>query len=349
MAGGRGRRLLEEVSESEKPLAHWGPLWRRLLTSDCSKDFGQFDRTVRGMLNRIGRENARRILPLEPSLLATAPAWWADRFAVLMLNSYLQVIHTSRHARGLAMRSSDNVLPSYLDAVAPLLANSPSLVTALLAWLARLLRWHDLCWPSTRLLLLAAQEDRDRDSLPGHSLGRLPADLIKGRILSFLLPPRAPAHGGLADETVSRILKHGEDQDRDVVALLAHLIMFSPLAIWPRLSAFGLSLVEAVLLSLDSCQEREVYVAASVLATLAQRLEAGMASTSLPEFARLCQKDARLVTKLADQLRESWCQEETDSAPRIPAISAFVNCRVQVALERTSRVEALQVAEPAKA
>lgn len=29
----------------------------------------------------------------------------------LMLNHYIQVIHTSRCARGLAMRSADNVLP----------------------------------------------------------------------------------------------------------------------------------------------------------------------------------------------------------------------------------------------
>ena len=35
-----------------------------------------------------------------------------------MLNHYIQVIHTSRCARGLAMRSTDNVLPEYLDAAA---------------------------------------------------------------------------------------------------------------------------------------------------------------------------------------------------------------------------------------
>jgi len=293
------------------------------------------------MLNRISRENAFRILPLDPGLLGEAPAWCHARFAALMLNSYLQVIHTNRHARGLAMRSSDNVLPGYLDAVAPLLSSSPQLVTALLAWLARLLRWHGLCWPSTRLLLLAAREKRERDTLPGHSLGRLPADLIRGRILSFLLPPRAPAIQGLVDETVARILQHGEDEDRDVVALLAHFIMFSPHAIWPRVSAFGFALVEAVLLNLDSCQEREVYTAASVLATLAQRLEAGLGAAGSPEFAQLCHKDVRLIRRLADRLRGSWGgEEESDKAHGVPVISMFVSCRVQAALEKTSRVQA---------
>jgi len=332
------------------PQSHWELKWRRLLTADRAvpRDFEDFDRTVRGMLNRISRENAFRILPLDPGLLAEAPAWFHARLAALMLNSYLQVIHTNRHARGLAMRSSDNVLPGYLDAMAPLLLSSPQLVTALLAWLARLLRWHGLCWPSTRLLLLAAREKRERDTLPGHSLGRLPADLIRGRILSFLLPPRAPAIQGPVDETVARILQHGEDEDRDVVALLAHFIMFSPHAIWPRVSAFGFSLVEAVLLNLNSCQEREVYTAASVLATLAQRVEAGLGAAGSPEFARLCREDVRLIRRLADRLRESRGDEESGSAQGVPAVSSFVSCRVEAALEKTSRVhaKALRSMEP---
>jgi len=325
------------------PQSHWELKWRRLLTADRAvpRDFEDFDRTVRGMLNRISRENAFRILPLDPGLLAEAPAWFHARLAALMLNSYLQVIHTSRHARGLAVRSGDNVLPGYLDAVSPLLSSSPPLVTALTAWLARLLRWHDSCWPSTRLLLLAASEDRERDTLPGHSLGSLPADLIRGRILSFLLPPRAPAIQGLVDETVARFVQLGEGEDRDVVALLAHLIMFSPPAIWPRVSAFGFALVEAVLLKFDSCQEREVYAATSVLATLAQRIEAGLGTASSPEFAQLCHKDVRLIRRLADRLRERCGgEEESDNPHHVMAVSLFVSCRVQVALEKTSRVQA---------
>lgn len=338
-----------EVRRGGKPSpSRWEPKWRRLLTSERAvpRDLEHFDRTVRGMLNRISRENAFRILPLDPGLLGEAPAWCHARFAALMLNSYLQVIHTSRHARGLATRSSDNVLPGYLDAVAPLLSSSPQLVTALSAWLARLLRWHDLCWPCTRLLLLAAREKRERDALPGHSLGRLPSDLIRGRILGFLLPPRAPAVQGLVGEAVAPNLQHGEGEDRDVVALLAHFIMFSPLAVWPRVSAFGFALVEAVLLNLDSCREWEVYTAASVLATLAQRVEAGLGAAGSPEFARLCRGDVKLIRRLADRLRESCGGEESSDARGVPAVSLFVSCRVEAALEKTSRVQALHSVEP---
>jgi len=342
--------LVLDARRGEPPPSHWEPKWRRLLTTEreVPRDFDHFDRAVRGMLNQISKENALRILPLDPGLLAQAPAWCHARLAALMLSSYLQVIHTSRHARSLAIRSNDNVLPGYLDAVAPLLSRSPQLVTALSAWLARLLRWHDLCWPCTRLLLLAAREKRERDTLPGHSLGRLPSDLIRGRILGFLLPPRAPAIQGLVDEAVAPNLQHSEDKDRDVVAFLAHFIMFSPLAIWPRVSAFGFALVEAVLLNLDSCQEREVYTAASVLATLAQRIEAGLGAASPPEFAQLCRRDVKLIRRLADRLRESQGGEESSDAQGVPAVSLFVSCRVEAALEKTSQVqaEALRSTEP---
>jgi hypothetical protein len=151
---------------------------------------------------------------------------------------------------------------------------------------------------------------------------------------------------GLVDETMTKILQHGEDQGRDVVALLAHLIMFSPRVVWPRVAAFGFSLVEAVLLNLEKCEEREVYMAASVLATLSQRLEAGMSTTGFPEFQQSCQRDVRLIQRLADRLQQCWDGEgDGEDAPRIPPISAFVNCRVQVALERSSRVQAIQPTE----
>jgi len=165
------------------------------------RSYDEFDHTVRGMLNRISAENACRLLPLDPSLRTLSesgdpredsPPWWAARFAALMLVSYLQVIHTNRCARGLAMRSADNVLPAYLDAVAPLLARSPRLVDALTAWFARLLKLQDLSWPTSRLVLLASHEQRERASLPASSLGRLPAELLKGRILRFLTPPVLP-------------------------------------------------------------------------------------------------------------------------------------------------------------
>ncbi|CAJ1367795.1 unnamed protein product, partial [Effrenium voratum] len=158
----------------------WAPKWRRLV-AERRPNFVEFDRVVRGMLNRISTENARFLLPLDPSLRAAeagdCPPWWAARCAVLMLNHYIQVIHTSRCARGLAMRSNDNVLPMYLDAVSPLLARSPRLVTALVAWVAQLLNWYDLCWPKARILLLALRAPKDQPN----PLGRLPPELVKGR------------------------------------------------------------------------------------------------------------------------------------------------------------------------
>lgn len=97
----------------------WAPKWRRVARGH---DVLEFDRVVRGMLNRISTENARLILPLEPQLRGAeagdCPLWWAARCAALMLNHYIRVIHTNRCARGLAMRSTDNVLPEYIDAAA---------------------------------------------------------------------------------------------------------------------------------------------------------------------------------------------------------------------------------------
>lgn len=336
-ATGRGRRRCVGSSHAEHR-ADWAPKWRHLLSAEggAPEDFTEFDRTVRGVLNRISSANASRILPLEPALrgaeFATGdcPAWWAARFAALMLSSYVQAIRTSRHARGLATRSADNVLPGYLDAVAPLLVNSPRLVTAIMAGLARMLRWHDLCWPTIRLLLLAACERRDRDSLPRHALGLLPADLIRGRILGFLVPPSAVAVEGLLDASLISFRGDGEEAERDVVSVLAHLIMFAPLDIWPRLAAFSFSLVELALVDTERCQEREVYLAASILYTLAERIErvdVGGADAR-GALARRLEEDRALARRFGGRLREA-----TAGPTRRPELSAFAACRAQAALE----------------
>merc|ERR1719210_292417 len=94
----RGRRDARDDGQ------HWAPKWRRLVTSAQEGGSGppssyeEFDRTVRGMLNRISTENNFRLLPLDLNLRAPvvdngdndSPAWWAARFAALMLTSYLQ-------------------------------------------------------------------------------------------------------------------------------------------------------------------------------------------------------------------------------------------------------------------
>lgn len=364
MAGGRASRRCGPTrlgAANDRALTHWAPKWRRLLPAQGVEptDYTEFDRTVRGMLNRISMENACRILPLEPSLrgaeLASGdcPAWWAARFAALMLSSYLQVIHTNRHARGVAAQqfgAADNVLPSFISAAGPLFVRSPRVFTALLAWLAELLRVRELCWPTARLLLLAAREREVREALPMHSLARLPADLIRGRILGFLVPPRAPAVEALMDggalTAFGGIGLPGEDGERDVVALLSHVIMFAPRATWPRVSAFAFSLGEGVLASpRDGEEERDLYLVSSVLAALAQRVEAGLAegpaALGRDDLRRHRIEDLGPMCRLAALLRQV-----ADARRRSAGLSTFVDSRVHAALECNLRLqEAFRSAE----
>lgn len=342
---------------------HWAPRWRQLLEAEGPpQDYDEFDRTVRGMLNRISTENARRLLPLEPlgDAEEDCAPWWSGRFAALMLSSYLQVIHTNRCARGLAMRSVDNVLPEYLDAVSPLLARSPGLVDALVAWLARLLRWHDLHWPTSRLVILASREERERETLPEHSLGRLPPELVRGRILSFLAPP---------DWHTSRIpddcagLCVGWDSpegQKDVIAVLAHLLMFAPAPAWPSLSSFAFALAEAALAGDGNCDEGRVYLAASIIVTVAQRMERALDgapgnaplrygggyetedSSAMRQPRRAVSlQDLRPLSLLSGKLLGPLGSPITQQASKssAPGISRFVGSRVQAAVEHARRLQ----------
>lgn len=353
VAIGRVRRLPQciiEASEDRSDVAHWAPRWRRLLRTRgrAPVDYKEFDRTVRGMLNRISIKNASRILPLEPSLRGAefpardSPPWWTTRFAGLMLNSYMQVIHTNRYARGLIVQSAENVLPGYLDAVGPLLVRSPQLVSAVMGWFARLLHWHDLRWMTTRLLLLAAREDCRSQALPPHALSRLPAEIIRGRILSFLVPSRTPATGELLQGAFDMSNRPKEEVEMDAVSVLAHIIVFSPLAIWRQLSAFGFSLVEATLVDTKKNQEQQVYLAASVLSSLAQRIEARMGCAGKDELQQYCNEDLGPLSRLTSLLREA-----ADARRRSLELSSFVDCHVQVAIQKSHIVQEGLKPEPA--
>mmetsp|Transcript_53462 Transcript_53462/g.153400 ORF Transcript_53462/g.153400 Transcript_53462/m.153400 type:complete len:397 (+) Transcript_53462:80-1270(+) len=366
---GSGRRRRGSSGSDDGP--HWAPKWRRLMTlasaggSGPPRSYDEFDHTVRGMLNRISAENACRLLPLDPSLRTLSesgdpredsPPWWAARFAALMLVSYLQVIHTNRCARGLAMRSADNVLPAYLDAVAPLLARSPRLVDALTAWFARLLKLQDLSWPTARLVLLASHEQRERASLPASSLGRLPAELLKGRILRFLTPPVLPHSlarnfagagplAGLCD------CWDTEEGRRDAAAVLAHLLLFAPPASWPQLSAFAVCVIESALAGHHGHQESSVYLGASVLVAVAQRLESppveqaqsSEQSPFVPPSRRRTQQsdvhrrsDLSILNRMADLLEERVSEFVPASSPELE-LNGFVRTRAQAAIERARR------------
>eukprot|EP00440_Ansanella_granifera_P053803 gb/GFBE01058325.1/.p1 GENE.gb/GFBE01058325.1/~~gb/GFBE01058325.1/.p1 ORF type:complete len:394 (+),score=50.96 gb/GFBE01058325.1/:1-1182(+) len=362
---GRRRRAFARLAGESA--MQWAPKWRRLVAGPCGAgagppcDFVEFDRVVRGMLNRISTENARFLLPLDPDLRGAdagdcAP-WWATRCAALMLNHYIQVIHTSRCARGLAMRSNDNVLPEYLDAVAPLLARSPQLVKALVAWVARLLHWHDLCWPVTRLLHLAAHDPRDRSALPPHSLGRLPPELVTGRILGFLVPPTLPEAASDQEVGVPAALCacwSNPAGKKDVVAVLAHLLLFTPAAAFPQLSACALAMAEATLQSKSSAEEEKVYLAAAVVVAVAQRIETSLvagpfrrtsqadtaASELAPPPAQLAMSELRqelaCIQRLEGLLVVAAHQARTSSK-----LSAFVDSRVLAATKQARQVSDL--------
>jgi len=374
----RRRRCSSSAAAGEGLEGHWAPKWRRLLLSaggpnsqgstsssdaEPPQDFTEFDRTVRGMLNRISTENAPRLLPLDPGLRGAGgdcPPWWAARFAALMLNSYLQVIHTNRGARGLATRSPDNVLPEYLDAVGPLLAQSPRLMEALLAWLARLLHFCDMCWPTVRLLLLAAKEPRERAALPAHSLGRLPPELIRGRILGYLAPPTVPAQAASATGLNVPGAWSMEEDEKDVIAVLVHLVMFVPVKTWPRISAFAFALADLALTGAAGSGEGPVYLAASILVTIAQRLDgripdaaveaaraaAGAGSDLLAQYPPrpVLMRDLRPLVSLAARLSEAVVGGSSGAGAS--GLSKFVYSRVKTALEMVRRVQDRLLAEP---
>jgi len=266
------------------------------------------------------------------------PFWWSVRFAALMLQAYFQVIHTNRSSRGLAVRSSDNVLPGYIDAMGPLLAQSPKLVAALVTWFSSLLRLRDLNWPTVRLLFVASRKDSSREELPLHALGRLPAELVESRILTFLVPADPPSSCGLGGSLSSFWSSWGgEDKRKDVIGVLAHLMSFAPSAAWQHLSSFGFSVVEAAIGVATpgvrpSCYDDDrAYLAATVLVTLAQRF-----ASMKPEC--YVASDVATLSQLAAQLHEAAEERQTLCNAQLPA---FVYTRIEVALEHARRVQDL--------
>jgi len=214
------------------------------------------------------------------------------------------------------------------------------LVASLLAWLAKLLQWPDLCWNTTRLLLLAAREERERANLPLHSLGRLPPELLRGRILGFLQPPGLPAEACLEDGPLMMPYWTSEDGQKDVVAVLAHLLMFSHTAIWPRVSAFAFALAEDCLLLDCKCRERRVYLAWCIVVTAAQRLERFERSAQIANQGGMTSTGSKACDDLPQLLHLAALLRSTAKEDANPfKLSAFVSCRLEAALEHAQRVE----------
>jgi hypothetical protein len=133
----------------------------------------------------------------------------------------------------------------------------------------------------------------------------------------------------------------------DAVSVLAHIIVFSPLAIWRQLSAFGFSLVEATLVDTKKNQEQQatlvdtkknqeqqVYLAASVLSSLAQRIEARMSCAGRDELQQYFNEDLGPLSRLTSLLREA-----ADARRHSLELSSFVDCHVQAAIQKSHIVQ----------
>jgi len=137
------------------------------------------------------------------------------------------------------------------------------------------------------------------------------------------------------------------DGKKDVVAVLAHLLLFAPVAAFPRLSASALAMAEAALQ--DSCCEEKVYQAAAVLVSVAQRLEKSLNGPPLRQSSEAdavgadCEPPAMHMA-LTDLHQELDCLLRIEglltaaAARRTVKLSAFVESRVIAASDYVRRV-----------
>jgi len=118
--------------------------------------------------------------------------------------------------------------------------------------------------------------------------------------------------------------------------VLVHLIVFAPYEIWPQISAFAFSLAETSLRSLETQQEVQVqdYLAASVLAAIAQRMEMQVSSSKFATCHDRSLQDFDILNRLIVHLHAI-----TEVRRRTSKLTQFVDCRTQVALEHARRVQ----------
>jgi len=128
--------------------------------------------------------------------------------------------------------------------------------------------------------------------------------------------------------------------------VLAHILLFAPVAAWPQLLAFAFAATESVLQGSGGRQEEaHVYMGASVVSAVARRImseavgdvEAGTAGRQSDLWAL-----ERLSTLLAERVFVAGDQAEIRTD-----ISAFVRAHALTALEQASGVmEARRAAAP---
>lgn len=129
---------------------------------------------------------------------------------------------------------------------------------------------------------------------------------------------------------------------QDVVAVLAHLLLFTPAVAFPRLSACALAMAEAALQQTQG--EDKIYLAAAVVVSVSQRLQKcvggpwlrcseGMAQMALPQLHQVKQ-DLECVTHLEHDLSLA-----ATNARNAGQLSFFVYSRVLAASEHVNRAK----------
>jgi hypothetical protein len=120
---------------------------------------------------------------------------------------------------------------------------------------------------------------------------------------------------------------------KDVVAVLAHLIMFAPATSWPHISAFAFSLAENALVDRGELLEGKVYLAASILAHVAQRLD----RTSVRNAP--AGREAILTDPVQDLGPLSRLTSRLCDVAGGARLSGFVGSRTKAAIDHVHRVQ----------
>eukprot|EP00438_Fugacium_kawagutii_P011259 Skav224323 [mRNA] locus=scaffold1353:13729:24105:- [translate_table: standard] len=131
----------------------------------------------------------------------------------------------------------------------------------------------------------------------------------------------------------------------DVVAVLAHLLLFTPAVAFPRLSACALAMAEAALQQ-DAAGEEKIYLAAAVVVSVSQRLqkylvgnspllraEEDLAHLALPQLHQV-QQDLECVVHLERDLSMAATNAKDEGN-----LSFFVYSRVLAASEHVNRAK----------
>jgi len=132
-------------------------------------------------------------------------------------------------------------------------------------------------------------------------------------------------------------------KSQDVVAVLAHLLLFTPAVAFPRLSACALAMAEA---ALRQPGEEKIYLAAAVVVSVSQRLQKYMVGNS-PLLKAEEEHLAQLALQLQHVQQDLECVTHLERDLSLAAANArdqgnlsfFVYSRVLAASEHVNRAK----------